>query len=223
MTAIGGILARPARTQLGDGRHFREERLHGRSRGRERTAGPAQRRRGPGDGIGVKRCQSSLPACVTLPSSGMGSSELDWVDPPTCPFLGLAGDSRSHYTYPHPGHRCFATGRPASADARRQTTFCVTPGYAACDRYQARQRSDQRTRSTGRGNFSGSPAEAGPPGPTVPATVVHVFRAGDSLARIAAKYDLTAEQVAGRNGLASDSSIAEGTRLVIPIGMPDKT
>jgi LysM repeat protein len=148
-----------------------------------------------------KRCHFSLPGSVTLPSTGMGSSELERLDPPICPFLGLAGDNRTHYTYPHPGHRCFATGRPVSADARRQTTFCVTPGYAACDRYQARE---------------------GSPQPAV-STVIHVFRAGDSLARIATKYGLTVEQIAGRNGLAPDSLVADGTRLVIPIGTPDRT
>lgn len=144
----------------------------------------------------------------------MGSSELDGLDPPTCPFLGLEGDSRSHYTYPHPGHRCFASGRPVNADARRQTAFCVTPSYAACDRYKAREHSPQ---ATGRSETQGGtrPAPSG--------TVIHVFRAGDSLARIAAKYGLTVEQITGRNGLSPDSLIADGTRLVIPIGMPDRT
>jgi hypothetical protein len=170
-----------------------------------------------------ERCHSSFTGCVTLPSTGMGSSELDWVDPPTCPFLGLAGDSRSHYTYPHPGHRCFATGRPANADAHRQTAFCVTPEYAACDRYQALQRSDQQSRVRWPGRSPRTPAEAAAPGPTIAATVIHVYRAGDSLARIAAKYGLTAEQVAGRNGLAPDALVADGTRLVIPIESPDTT
>jgi hypothetical protein len=63
-------------------------------------------------------------------------SELDRLDAPVCPYLGLASDRRSHFTYPHPGHRCFATDHPATTDARRQATYCLSPGYPACDRYR---------------------------------------------------------------------------------------
>jgi LysM repeat protein len=50
--------------------------------------------------------------------------------------------------------------------------------------------------------------------------VVHVLRAGDSVARIATKYGLTVEQIATANGLTLDSVVADGARLVIPLGLP---
>ncbi len=85
----------------------------------------------------------------------MARVELDLLDAPGCPLLGLAADRRSHFTYPHPGHRCFATGRPATTDARRQATYCLSPGYTACDRYRAWQgpvesRPTPRTQATRR-------------------------------------------------------------------------
>jgi hypothetical protein len=57
-------------------------------------------------------------------------------DAPGCPLLGLAADPRSHFTYPHPGHRCFAKNRPAATDASRQATYCLSFDFAACDRYR---------------------------------------------------------------------------------------
>jgi hypothetical protein len=56
-------------------------------------------------------------------------------DAPGCPLLGLAADPRSHFTYPHPGHRCFAKNLPAATDASRQATYCLSFDFAACDRY----------------------------------------------------------------------------------------
>jgi LysM repeat protein len=50
--------------------------------------------------------------------------------------------------------------------------------------------------------------------------VILVFRAGDSLARIAAAYGLTVEQIATSSGLTFNDVVAEGTRLVIPLGRP---
>ena len=47
--------------------------------------------------------------------------------------------------------------------------------------------------------------------------VIHVLREGDSLARIATAYGLTAEQIATANGLTATAPIAPGTRLVIPL------
>ena len=67
----------------------------------------------------------------------MASIELDGPDTPACPLLRLAADGRSHFTYPHPGHRCFATEHPATTDVRRQATYCLSLDFTACDRYQA--------------------------------------------------------------------------------------
>jgi LysM repeat protein len=155
------------------------------------------------------------------------SIELDGPDAPACPLLGLAADRRSHFMYPHPGHRCFATQHPATTDARRQATYCLSPGYTACDRYQAERRRAQvraaseprqvsREASAPRGSTPAS-AVAGP------GTVIHVLRAGDSLVRVAATYGLTVEQIMLANGLDIKDSVAHGTRLVIPLGAPAAT
>jgi LysM repeat protein len=45
-----------------------------------------------------------------------------------------------------------------------------------------------------------------------------VYHVGDSLVRIARDHGLTVEQLALANGLRFDTSIADGTRLVIPLG-----
>jgi LysM repeat protein len=128
----------------------------------------------------------------------MASSDIDRLDAPACPFLGLVVDRRSRFTYPHPGHRCFATKHPATTDARRQVTSCLSLDFAACDRYPAQPTSD-----------TGSVA--------APGTTIHVLRAGGSLATIAARYGLTVEQIAVANGLDVNDAVADGTRLVIPL------
>ena len=65
----------------------------------------------------------------------MAAGELDLPDAPACPLLGLAGDPRTHFTFPHPGHRCHAMRSPGSIDARRQSTYCLSRGFTACERY----------------------------------------------------------------------------------------
>ena len=58
-------------------------------------------------------------------------------------------------------------------------------------------------------------------GAAAPATsVIHVFRGGDSLARIASAYGLSVEQLASANGLTFDTVVTDGTRLVIPLRPP---
>lgn len=47
-----------------------------------------------------------------------------------------------------------------------------------------------------------------------------MFHAGDSLARIAAAYGLTVDQIAASNNLDRLDAVPEGQRLVIPIGGP---
>ena len=50
--------------------------------------------------------------------------------------------------------------------------------------------------------------------------VIHVARAGDTLARIASAYGVTLEQLAMANGLAPNAAIRDGQRLVIPLPPP---
>ena len=145
----------------------------------------------------------------------MASIELDGPESGACPLLGLASDRRSHFTYPHPSHRCFARKKPATTDARRQVTYCLSPDFKACDRFRAWQSVEAPGQP-----LNDRPAEharALPAGaPTTQTRVIKVFRAGDSLSGIAATYGLTVEQLAKANGLTANDTPPEGARLVIP-------
>ena len=70
--------------------------------------------------------------------AGMADAELDRVNPRACPLLGLAADRGSHFTYAHPGHRCFASRRPTTPDARHQSAYCLGGPFEECDRYRHR-------------------------------------------------------------------------------------
>lgn len=59
-----------------------------------------------------------------------------------------------------------------------------------------------------------------PPVPAPAPSVVHVFRAGNSLARIASAYGVTVEQLIAANNLARANSVGDGRRLVIPLDRP---
>ena len=72
--------------------------------------------------------------------AGMAGAELDLLGTSACPLLGLTSDRRTHFTFPNSGHRCFATGHPASTDARRQSAYCLSPRFDACDRFRVYQR-----------------------------------------------------------------------------------
>jgi hypothetical protein len=54
---------------------------------------------------------------------------------PTCPFLGLAEDPDSHFSYPEVSHRCFAAGQAAPTSREHQSAFCLTAEYPSCPRY----------------------------------------------------------------------------------------
>lgn len=79
----------------------------------------------------------------------MASIEPDRPDAPACPLLGLVADRRSHFTYPHPAHRCFAKDSPATTDAGRQATYCLSLNFTACDRYGTWQRLVESGRRAG--------------------------------------------------------------------------
>ena len=66
-------------------------------------------------------------------------SSNDVPDAPGCPLVGLALDRRTRYTFPHPGHRCHSTGTPGAIDPGRQSAYCLSLAFAACDRYVAWQ------------------------------------------------------------------------------------
>jgi hypothetical protein len=152
----------------------------------------------------------------------MASIELTGPEPSACPLLGLATDRRSHFTYPHPEHRCFAEDRPAKTDAGRQASYCLGSDYTACDRYQTRQRQAQR-REEGKpphGASEVSSERPGPGGAGSPGTVIHVYRAGDSLTSLATRYGVTVGQIETANGLPANAVVADDTRLNIPLRPP---
>jgi hypothetical protein len=152
----------------------------------------------------------------------MASAELDIRDAPACPLLGLAVDRRSHYTFPHPGHRCFATQPPGTTGPDRQSAYCLTAGFDACDRFRVFQRRPAAGAPLRPPTASGAPfTQRGSAPSTAPAhvtTAIVVFRTGDTLARIAASYGLTIQQIVDANHLASPDAVADGERLVIPLG-----
>ena len=52
-----------------------------------------------------------------------------------CPFLGLADDRASRFSYPEVAHRCFAAGHPTSVSTEHQSAFCFAQRYPACPRF----------------------------------------------------------------------------------------
>jgi hypothetical protein len=72
--------------------------------------------------------------------SRMARAEFDVLDISACPLLGLVGDPRTHFTFPHPGHRCHATRSPRGIDPARQSAQCLSPYFAACVLYRTRLR-----------------------------------------------------------------------------------
>jgi hypothetical protein len=184
--------------------------------------GPPARATGPLlEGNGMSTLAGGLRSGRRLSLPGMTSIGGNQPDPPACPLLGLAADRRSHFTYPHPGHRCFAKAHPATTDARRQTTYCLNVDFPTCDRFLAWKRRAE----TDRQHESPSPNGVAPgewtrtdTGDAAPgATAIYVFRDGDSVNRIAAKFGVTAAEIMGENGLIRNEVPADGTRLVIPL------
>ncbi len=162
----------------------------------------------------------------------MGTLEGEIPDPPACTLLGLVDDPRSHFTYPHQAHRCFASKSAQTTDLRRQQVFCLSGEFVECDRYVGWRRAMAsksgseavpQTRVTPPVGAA-APAPPAHPVPPVPAgsgsTVIYVFRAGDSLARIANTYGLTIDQIVVANQLDPNVAVKDGTRLVLPIDRP---
>jgi hypothetical protein len=100
------------------------------------VAGACPRRarsRGPWEGHRARRIQRASPY-----DAGMAPRKPGPPDVQACPLLGLAGDPRTRYTFPHPGHRCHATDQPSVVDLARQSSFCLSSTFEACELYKAR-------------------------------------------------------------------------------------
>jgi len=163
-------------------------------------------RRGRADsGLGGPRPRCSISTVHRYHDSRMTHRQPDLPDAPACPFLGLEADPRTRFTFPHPGHRCHAGRRPSAVEQALQARYCLSPDYAVCERFRASVRPPGMSPST-------PPASA--------QSVVHVFRAGESLGRIASVYGVTVEQLVRANNLAGAGSVEDGFRLVIPLDRP---
>ena len=143
------------------------------------------------------------------------------LDASACPLLGLEGDRRTHYTFPHPGHRCFATQPPRTTVPDRQSGYCLSGDFARCDRFVAWMGRGAAVDPSRPPTASDAPfARRGGALAIAPAqvtTAIVVFQTGDTLARIAASYGLTIQQIVDANQLAAPDAIADGERLVIPL------
>ena len=168
---------------------------------------------------GESRAERIAERRISLPE--MATIEPYGPEPPACPFLGLGIDRRTHYTYPHPDHRCFAKDRAETTDARRQATYCLNSAFAECDRFQARERKAHKKQGPRSGEMDELPGTT-IPGSHAAGTVIYVSKVGDSFERIATTYGLTVEEIAQANGLGVNAVIAEGTRLVIPLPAPSR-
>jgi hypothetical protein len=68
---------------------------------------------------------------------GVTGPDLDRVDPLACPFLGLGRDPRTHHTFPHPDHRCFASLSPAAVGPKHQAAHCLSRTFLSCELFRS--------------------------------------------------------------------------------------
>jgi hypothetical protein len=54
---------------------------------------------------------------------------------PICPYLGLANDPASHFSFPETTHRCYASGQESFVTLEHQSTFCLAHEHPACSRF----------------------------------------------------------------------------------------
>ncbi|MCB0207893.1 MAG: PD40 domain-containing protein [Anaerolineae bacterium] len=52
-----------------------------------------------------------------------------------CPYLGLANDRASHFSYPENSHCCFVNNKQSSITVDHQSNFCLNSNHLACSRY----------------------------------------------------------------------------------------
>ena len=53
-----------------------------------------------------------------------------------CPYLGLADDPRTRFSFPVAGHRCQVKSKAAKIDLTQQARYCLSGRYSTCDRYR---------------------------------------------------------------------------------------
>ncbi len=52
-----------------------------------------------------------------------------------CPYLGLADDPRTRFSFAITAHRCHSGARPERIEISHQEAFCLGLGFQACDRF----------------------------------------------------------------------------------------
>lgn len=52
-----------------------------------------------------------------------------------CPYLGLADDKTSHFSYPEAAHRCYAGKKPTDVTMEHQSGYCLYQTYRSCSRF----------------------------------------------------------------------------------------
>jgi hypothetical protein len=62
--------------------------------------------------------------------------------PPSCPFVGLAGDHTLLRSVPDDAHRCYALEPPGSPDVEYQKGFCLSRKHTECPFYQSPEAAD---------------------------------------------------------------------------------
>ena len=97
----------------------------------------------------------------------------------------------------------------------------MSADFARCDRFIAWMGQGAAGDPSRPSTVSDAPfAQRGSAPSVAPAeitTAIVVFLTGDSLARIAATYGLSVQQIVDANRLASPDAVAYGERLVIPL------
>lgn len=66
----------------------------------------------------------------------MPDSETAGNAPVACPYLGLVGDARTHFSFISTGHRCHSPTDESHVDATTQRTWCLTARHVECPRYR---------------------------------------------------------------------------------------
>lgn len=67
----------------------------------------------------------------------MNRNDAPVTEPEHCPYLGLADDRKTRFSFPVQAHRCHAGAKPASIDLAYQGTYCLSSRYPTCSRYHA--------------------------------------------------------------------------------------
>ncbi len=90
-----------------------------------------------------------VPIRPDRPGATWNPAERSW-----CPLLGVKGNPRTVYSFPHPDHRCHALARVAPIAPEDQRVYCLTAEHPRCLRYLAAQQlaSDREPRAAAAGS-----------------------------------------------------------------------